>query len=177
MIVLINFITVIIKSVGEKSSNVEYVPFIAYYLIKSEPMMMKSTLRFIKLFRNKERLKGSEGEYLELMTSAVDYIDRVNFEDLKMTSEDFETKYSLYEKLCSARFEEQLGIWRYGPVLIESEKDRKAEEHRKTLKEIQKILKNAKKHSTKGFNDITIGEVKSMIEIQSQIIEKLKNVS
>ena len=177
MTVLINFTTIIMKSIDKKEDDKEYIPYIVYYLIKSQPMMMKSTLRFIKLFRNNDHFKLNEERYYNLISSAVDYIEKINFGEFRMTQEEFESKYSLNEKLCKVRFEEQLGLWRYGPMFIDKEQKSKSDERSKTIKELQKIIGKTRKLIGKDFGKLTVTELKEIVETQEKIIETLKNVS
>eukprot|EP00826_Nyctotherus_ovalis_P015814 TRINITY_DN14529_c0_g1_i2.p1 TRINITY_DN14529_c0_g1~~TRINITY_DN14529_c0_g1_i2.p1 ORF type:complete len:177 (+),score=69.90 TRINITY_DN14529_c0_g1_i2:728-1258(+) len=171
MVILINFVTAIMKSIGVREDK-EYIPYIAYYLIKTEPTMLKSTLRFIKLFRNAERLKAAEGQYYSLIADAVSFIEQVNFNDCRMKLEEFDAKYTLCEKMCGARFEELLMVWRHASTLIEKEKQQKEEKQMKVIIELWKILEQTRKLIGKDFERLTVVELKEIAEVQAQVAQK-----
>ena len=135
--------------------------------------MLKSTVRFIKHFRNRDRFTFSEGYYHTLIVSAIDFIEKIGPDKLEMKAEDFEVKYTLHGKLCEARIEEQLSIWRYAPILQEKIEKKKDENAKNVLKEV-KILANKIKGLVNGaFEKLTIGHLRQIIETQAQIIKKL----
>eukprot|EP00826_Nyctotherus_ovalis_P054386 TRINITY_DN7116_c0_g6_i1.p1 TRINITY_DN7116_c0_g6~~TRINITY_DN7116_c0_g6_i1.p1 ORF type:complete len:197 (+),score=59.43 TRINITY_DN7116_c0_g6_i1:536-1126(+) len=175
MTVLINFITVIMKSVGKKESNDEYIPFIVYYLIRTEPMMLKSTLRFIKLFRCSRHFAVEKPSY-HLIAESVAFIEKTSYTDFRITLEEFESRYTLCEKLCSARLEEQLSIWKSGTAFVAREKAEKEERQQRLVKEIQVLLGKVRKSVGKEFNKLTVAQLKEVIDVQAQIAEKIKNL-
>jgi len=177
MTVLINFITVIKKSVGVRESENEYIRFIVYYLIKTEPMMLKSTLRFIKLFRTALHFKSTEEPYYDLMVEAIGYIEKISYSDFRITLEEFESRYNLCGKLCSARLEEQLGMWKIGSTFLNKEKAEKEEKQQRLVREIQQALNKVKKYAGKEFDKLTVAQLKEIIEVQAQIAEKIKDIS
>lgn len=177
MTIIINFITVVIKSAGEKESDNDYIPFIVYYLIKAEPMLLKSTLRFIKVFRNNKRFESTEERYYNLFALAVNFIENITYTQFRTTAEEFEAKYGLHEKLCGFRLEEQLAMWQHGSIAIEKEKVKKEEEQKRIIKEVQQLLSKTKKYVLKDFGKLTVTQLKEIAEVQAQLMEKLKEIT
>jgi len=184
MVVLVNFITVVAKSSEQLSKTPEnnkekpaeidkFLPLVIYYLIKCQPSMLKSTVRFIKLFRNRERFTFSEGYYHTLIVSALDFIEKIGPDKIEMKPEDFESKYTYYGKLCEARIEEQLAIWRYAPILKEKNEKKKDDSAQEILKEIRKLSNKVKGFVNGIFEKLTIGQLKQITETQAQICKKI----
>eukprot|EP01022_Parablepharisma_sp_SALTPOND_P027035 TRINITY_DN65551_c0_g1_i1.p1 TRINITY_DN65551_c0_g1~~TRINITY_DN65551_c0_g1_i1.p1 ORF type:complete len:296 (-),score=30.65 TRINITY_DN65551_c0_g1_i1:707-1594(-) len=183
MVVLINFITVIARSSTasdaerskERFSEIDkFLPLVIYYLVKIQPMMLKSTLRFIRLFRNRGRFVSAEGYYHALMSSAVNFIEKVGPEQLDMKPEVFEANYALHEKLSGAKIEEQMVIWRYGPAFMEKAEKKKDEQAKKILKEVKNCANKTKGILSGGFDKMSISQLKQIVEAQAQILEALK---
>lgn len=176
MTVLINFVTVIMKSVGKKESNNEYIPFIVYYLIRTEPMMLKSTLRFIKQFRSSQHF-AVEKPFYHLVAASVAFIEKIGHSDFRITLEEFESRYSLCEKLCSARLEEQLCVWKSGATFVAGEKAEKEERRQRLVREVQTLLGKVRKSVGKEFGKLTVAQLKEIIDVQAQIAERIKNLA
>ena len=175
IMVFINFIENVIKLVGEREEKM-YMLYIAYCLIKSEIMMLKASLRFIKLFRNAERLKSFEGRYFNLMNEAVFFIDKLNSHDLNMTPEEFDAKYVMCEKMCGARFEEQITIWRYAPILVQKEKSETEKRQKRILQEVEKILGKTKKLLWRELDKLAVAQLKEIAAVHIQLVNKVEEL-
>ena len=184
IVILINFVTIVARSASSSNDTEnpnlhfsevdDFFPLVIYYLIKIHPPMLKSTLRFIQLFRNPDRLISAEGYYHSLMLSAIDFIEKIGPKTIDISEDKFKETYSQCEKLSRASLIEQTGIWQYEPVetkaMTQNELKIKA-----TTKELKKLLKR-KNHSC-NFDNMTLDQIKEVVEIQTLIIEKIKGLS
>eukprot|EP00826_Nyctotherus_ovalis_P013309 TRINITY_DN13577_c0_g3_i1.p1 TRINITY_DN13577_c0_g3~~TRINITY_DN13577_c0_g3_i1.p1 ORF type:complete len:179 (+),score=33.32 TRINITY_DN13577_c0_g3_i1:609-1145(+) len=177
MVIFVNVVTVIARSASGGENNGtqfgevdDFFPLVIYYLIKVHPRMLKSTLRFIKLFRNPERLVAAEGYYHSLMLSAVDFIERINTETVGIDANEFRAKYSECERMSMNELEEQVSIWQYQPEEEPVQENRKL---RHVVKEITKMLDI----TPCKFENTTFEQLKEIVEAQAMMIEKLKNIS
>jgi hypothetical protein len=177
MVIFINVITVIARSTskGENSeaqfSEVDdFFPLIIYYLIRIHPPMLKSSLRFIKLFRNPERLVSAEGYYHSLMLSTVDFIEKVGPKTISMKDKEFRDTYFQCERKSVKELEEQASIWQYQPEETQHQKNYQL--HFVVKKVIQLLDKTPCK-----FENITFEQLKEIVDAQGIMIEKFKSIS
>ncbi len=125
------------------------------------------------MFRNKERFKASEGYYHTLITSAVDFIEKIGPDKLDIKKEEFETKYVLHEKLAEARVEEELLLWRYGSAIVEKTDKAKENQARLLLKDLRKTVAKSKSLVAQNFDKLTVAQLRQLVETQAEIIQKL----
>jgi len=177
MIIFINVITVIARSTskGDSPENQfsemdDFFPFVIYYLIRIHPPMLKSSLRFIKLFRNPGRLISAEGYYHSVMLSAVDFIEKIGPKAIGMKDKEFRDTYFQCERKSVKELEEQVSIWQYQPKEIQHQKNYQL--HSVVKKVIQLLDKTPCR-----FENMTFEQLKEIIDTQGIMIEKFKSIS
>ena len=77
----------------DDSGQDEMTPIFQYIILKAQPKRMISNINYIKCFLG-DNLTDSRGFLLSQIESATSYINSINYEELKITNEEFERKYN-----------------------------------------------------------------------------------
>ena len=88
----------------DDSGQDEMTPIFQYIILKAHPKRMYSNIHYIKCFLAESSLTDSKGFLLSQIESATSYINNINYEQLKISKEEFDTKYSEAEKKYSSYF-------------------------------------------------------------------------
>jgi hypothetical protein len=72
--------------------------FLVFSFLKANVPNLKSHLKFIALFRHKTNFSSEEEYYCSLAIQAVEFIEKMNFNVLKITKEEFSSYLDEYEK-------------------------------------------------------------------------------
>ena len=73
-------------------------PILQYIILKAHPKRMHSNINYIKCFLGDSNLTDSRGFLLSQIESAASYINNLDYEHLKITKEEFDSKYENYRK-------------------------------------------------------------------------------
>ena len=82
----------------EDSGQDEIAPIFHYVTLKAHPKRMFSNINFIKCFLGDCNLTDSKGFLLSQIESAASFINNLNYEYLKITKEEFDSKYEEAKK-------------------------------------------------------------------------------
>ena len=88
----------------DDSGQDEMTPIFQYIILKAHPKRMHSNINYIKCFLAESNLTDSKGFLLSQIESATSYINNINYEQLKISQEEFDTKYAEAEKKYSFIF-------------------------------------------------------------------------
>ena len=77
----------------DDSGQDEMAPIFQYVILKAHPKRMYSNINFIKCFLGDRNLTDSKGFLLSQIESAASFINNLNYEYLKITKEEFDSKY------------------------------------------------------------------------------------
>ena len=77
----------------DDSGQDEMAPIFQYVILKAHPKRMYSNINFIKCFLGGRNLTDSKGFLLSQIESAASFINNLNYEYLKITKEEFDSKY------------------------------------------------------------------------------------
>ena len=88
----------------DDSGQDEMTPIFQYIILKAHPKRMHSNINYIKCFLAEASLTDSKGFLLSQIESATSYINHINYEQLKISKEEFDEKYSEAEKKYSFLF-------------------------------------------------------------------------
>ena len=78
----------------DDSGQDEMTPIFQYIILKAHPRRMHSNINYIKCFLGDSNLTDSKGFLLSQIESATSYINNINFEQLKISKEEFLRRYS-----------------------------------------------------------------------------------
>ena len=96
-----NFFSIVNIMVSKQSQRIvgaeEVFPLVVITILKGNIMKLKSNLNFIKLFRHKTRLESAEDYYFTALSSAISFIETLNFQLLTIKKEDFFTLLKDFE--------------------------------------------------------------------------------
>jgi len=73
----------------------EVFPIIVYTLLKANINKLKSNMNFIRNFRHSTRLESEDDYFCTTVSTAIEFIDKLSFQNLNITKEDFN---SLFEE-------------------------------------------------------------------------------
>ena len=76
----------------------EITPIFQYIIIKAHPERIYSNMNYIRTFLDESELSGSKGFLLSQIESAISYIENINHESLKMTSEEYDERMKKWQK-------------------------------------------------------------------------------
>ena len=82
----------------DDSGQDEMTPILQYIILKAHPKRMHSNINYIKCFLGDSNLTDSKGFLLSQIESAASYISNLNYENLKIPKEEFDTQYENYKK-------------------------------------------------------------------------------
>ena len=82
----------------DDSGQDEMTPILQYIILKAHPKRMHSNINYIKCFLGDSNLTDSKGFLLSQIESAASYINNLNYENLKIPKEEFDTNYENYKK-------------------------------------------------------------------------------
>ena len=82
----------------DDSGQDEMTPILQYIILKAHPKRMHSNINYIKCFLGDSNLTDSRGFLLSQIESAASYINNLDYEHLKITKEEFDSKYENYRK-------------------------------------------------------------------------------
>ncbi len=94
--ILIDFCNIISSMVCEntKKSKLagadEVFPIIVYTLIKGNINKLKSNINFIRHFRHSTRLESEDDYFCTTVSSAIEFIDNLTYQNLNLTEEEFD---------------------------------------------------------------------------------------
>ncbi|KAI1721417.1 vacuolar sorting protein 9 (VPS9) domain-containing protein [Ditylenchus destructor] len=76
---------------GAPASADEFLPVLIYVILKANPPLIQSNLKFISRFGLPYRImRGQSGYYFTNLMCAIEFISRMNAEDLHLNNEDFD---------------------------------------------------------------------------------------
>ena len=76
----------------------EITPIFQYIIIKAQPERIYSNMNYIKTFLDDSELSGSKGFLMTQIESAISYIERINYESLKMTESQYKDRIEKWKK-------------------------------------------------------------------------------
>jgi hypothetical protein len=82
----------------DDSGQDEMTPILQYIILKAHPKRMHSNINFIKSFFGDSNLTDSKGFLLSQIESALSYINNLDYKHLKITKEEFDSKYEKSRK-------------------------------------------------------------------------------
>ena len=77
----------------DDSGQDEMTPILQYIILKAYPKRMYSNINYIKCFLGDSNLTDSRGFLLSQIESAASYINNLDYKHLKITKEEFDSKY------------------------------------------------------------------------------------
>ena len=77
----------------DDSGQDEMTPILQYIILKAYPKRMYSNINYIKCFLGDSNLTDSRGFLLSQIESAASYINNLDYNHLKITKEEFDSKY------------------------------------------------------------------------------------
>jgi hypothetical protein len=82
----------------DDSGQDEMTPILQYIILKAHPKRMHSNINYIKCFLGDSNLSDSKGFLLSQIESASSYINNLDYKHLKITKEEFDSKYENAKK-------------------------------------------------------------------------------
>ena len=82
----------------DDSGQDEMTPILQYIILRANPRRMHSNINFIKSFFGDSNLTDSKGFLLSQIESALSYINNLDYKLLKITKEEFDSKYEKSRK-------------------------------------------------------------------------------
>jgi len=86
-------------------------PVIIYALIKAKIPKIKSSIKYIQIYRHSSRLESEEDYYFTTLASAITFIETVTFDRLNISQEDFSNKIKEQNKLQLLKYKEKSNIF------------------------------------------------------------------
>ena len=82
----------------DDSGQDEMTPILQYIILKAHPKRMYSNINYIKCFLGDSNLSDSKGFLLSQIESASSYINNLDYKHLKISKEEFDSKYENAKK-------------------------------------------------------------------------------
>jgi len=88
----------------DDSGQDEMTPILQYIILKAHPKRMYSNINYLKCFLGDSNLSDQNGFLLSQIESAYSYINNLNYQNLKITKEEFDSKFEEARKKYNFKF-------------------------------------------------------------------------
>ena len=88
----------------DDSGQDEMTPILQYIILKAHPKRMYSNINYLKCFLGDSNLSDQNGFLLSQIESAYSYINNLNYQNLKITKEEFDFKFEEARKKYNFKF-------------------------------------------------------------------------
>ena len=88
----------------DDSGQDEMTPILQYIILKAHPKRMYSNINYLKCFLGDSNLSDQNGFLLSQIESAYSYINNLNYQNLKITKEEFDSKFEKARKKYNFKF-------------------------------------------------------------------------